>query len=422
MRYVVIAKKISLNEAEKLCRSAGATNITVMPITKQLYCDMSEEQAARLSGYDGIVVRQVSQYSAEITVPTISPIQEVTYVGSFDLSPVFRQLQMVVTPPLDGFGATVAVLDTGIRKTHNSLKDKIVYEYNATEASSTDDVFGHGTGVAYLIAGEDGERCGISPGASIMNIKVLDDQGNGTDETVVAGIEQVINLVGYARLNGKPQTDAMYPNIINLSLGKPDEGDPDDPVRVACRVAVNEYGLAVIAAAGNSGPAVSTIYSPACDQSVLAVGAVFTDQFSIWPNSSRGPTLEALTKPDIVCWGVGLEVAGNTSDDIYVNKSGTSFATPIMSGFNAIMWDVFRRLTNTQLMVRLKDIVEFMPAICSKPPDAPTGKDNTYGYGFPVLSSFVQQFTTRQEPISQLLQLLPMFFIIGMVPEMYEGG
>lgn len=421
MRYSVVAKSISVSEAEKLCRNIGAQNISTMPQSRIVFCDMSDEQAQLLSQNTSLVVRAVEKHQAAIMVPTIPKTAQSTYVGSYDLSPVFREIQMTTTPPLDGYGATIAVFDTGIRKTHNSLKDKVVYEYNTSSSNTTSDIFGHGTQVAYLIAGEDGERCGIAPGASVMNIKVMDDNGEGTDETIIMGIEHVISLALAAKNSAKSQLDPMYPNIINMSIGKPDNGDKYDPVRIACRQAVTS-GISVIASAGNSGPLMSTILCPAVDKSVLAVGGTYTDQFKVWEYSSRGPTLEGEIKPDIVCWSVGIEVAGHQSDTIYVNKSGTSFAAPIISGLDAIVWDLVRRFTGVEFKINLKDIIEYMPTICTKPPDAEVavgGKDNSYGYGFPVIGSIAGRLSQR--PSDVFTSIIPLFILFSITLSLSGG-
>jgi serine protease AprX len=92
------------------------------------------------------------------------------------VSDVFYLLRSYFNPPLTGKGLTVAVLDSGIRKTHQSLKNKIIYEANYSGSPTADDVFGHGTQVAFVIAGGMhalGEKAGVSPGASLMNIKVI---------------------------------------------------------------------------------------------------------------------------------------------------------------------------------------------------------------------------------------------------------
>jgi len=81
----------------------------------------------------------------------------------------------------------------------------------------------------------------------------------------------------------------FIPNVINISLGGEDDGDPDNPVRVACRQASETYGLDVVAAAGNFGPKMTTIMIPGLWPAVIAVGAIETlGEMVIWDQSSRG--------------------------------------------------------------------------------------------------------------------------------------
>ena len=119
-------------------------------------------------------------------------LSEVTAVET--LSDVFYLLRSYFNPPLTGSGLTVAVLDSGVRKTHESLRSKVVCEANFTDSPTADDIFGHGTQVAFVIAGgmhAAGEKAGVSPGASILNIKVINDEGIGSDEDIVLGIDRV---------------------------------------------------------------------------------------------------------------------------------------------------------------------------------------------------------------------------------------
>jgi serine protease AprX len=113
----------------------------------------------------------------------------------------------------------VAVLDSGIRKTHHSLQSKILYEENFSDSPSADDVFGHGTQVAFIVAGglhALGEKAGVSPGAAIMNLKIINDEGIGSDESIILGIDKVCDMAEAARKNGLWPTDDMYPNVINM--------------------------------------------------------------------------------------------------------------------------------------------------------------------------------------------------------------
>ncbi len=103
------------------------------------------------------------------------------------VSDVFYLIRSYFAPALTGIGLTVAVLDTGVRKTHRSLLNKIVYEANFSESPTAEDVFGHGTQVAFMIAGGQhgqGEKAGVSPGASVMNIKVISDDKGTTRASI----------------------------------------------------------------------------------------------------------------------------------------------------------------------------------------------------------------------------------------------
>src|ERR1051326_7530429 len=94
---------------------------------------------------------------------------------------------------LDGSGIGVAVIDSGIGLSSNF--NHIVYQQSFVGGSATD-VWGHGTHVAGLIASNGGGTVytGIIPNANIVNLRVLDQTGNGTDANVIAAISTVISL------------------------------------------------------------------------------------------------------------------------------------------------------------------------------------------------------------------------------------
>jgi serine protease AprX len=237
----------------------------------------------------------------------------------------------------------------------------------------------------------------------------------------VDGIDAVCAMVAAARAQGIPITDPMYPNTINLSAGSEDDGDPDNPMRTAVRTAWEEYGVQVIAAAGNDGPALSTVMCPACDPSVIAVGATKTWDFVISPISSRGPTEEGLIKPDMVCWGENIEVASHEADDKYDIKSGTSFSTPILTGADGLIWDLTRRVYGEPVRVTYHDWLKYAYAYCVKPDIAPTEKDNTYGYGMPALSSMVSQVLRPVSPVSGLSESITPVVSIGILGLLMSG-
>ena len=421
MRYAIILVGMPASEAEARLKSVGAQNIKPKPAMKQIFCDLDPEQAAALSRVAGIKVKEVKKVSGGqwITAPNAELVSPQA-VG-LNLYDVFHELREAYLPALDGAGLTVAVLDSGIRESHEALVGKVIYRANFSESPTTGDLFGHGTGVAYIIAGEKGARSGVATGARLMNIKVLNDNGEGTDEVTVDGIDAVCALVAAAKAQDIPITDPMYPNTINLSAGGEDDGDPDNPLRTAVGTAWEEYGIQVVAAAGNDGPGLSTVMCPACDPSVIAVGALKTGEFVISPASSRGPTTEGLIKPDMVAWGENIEVASHEADDEYDVKSGTSFSTPILTAADGLIWDLTRRVYGEPVRVTYHDWLQYAYAYCVKPDVAPVEKDNTYGYGMPALSSMVSQVLRPVSPVSGLSESVTPVIGIGILGLVMSG-
>ena len=346
-----------------------------------------------------------------------------TLGAGINMNTVYGELRQAYSPQLLGLGLTVAVLDSGIRTTHEALAGKVILQENFSDVASLNDVFGHGTNIAYIIAGEYNDKSGVAPGAKIMSIKVLNSSGEGTDETVVDGIERVCELVQEAIDNNLHMTNEMYPNTLNLSIGSEDDGDPDSPLRVACQIAVEDYGLQVIAAAGNGGPDMSTILVPATDPLVIAVGGLKTWDFIIWGNSSRGPTLEGLVKPDLVCWAENIEVASHEGDSEYDVKSGTSFSTPILVGVDGLLWDLARRVYGSDTRVTYYDWLPYAYAYTLKPEDVQVAKDNTYGYGIPAVAPMIKQLTRSVSPVGGIIEtMIPLMMIMAIMPMIAGAG
>jgi len=417
MRYSVVSKEMTAAQIAAETEKVGARNITKTKLLSGVFCDLDEAQAEKLAGISGLKVKPLKEYKTD-QVMTEAPVVET-------VSDVFCLLRSYFTPPLTGTGLTVAVLDSGVRKTHQSLRNKIVYEANFTDSPSPDDVFGHGTQVAFVVAGGMhalGEKSGVSPGASIINIKVISDEGLGSDESIILGIDKVCDLAEAARRKGLWPTDDLYPNVVNLSLGGEDDGDDDNPVRVACRQASQDYGLDVVAAAGNSGPKMTTMMLPACEPEVIAVGAVETaDELVVWEKSSRGPTVQGETKPDFVIWGTDLEMASHKNDEEYVAKSGTSFAAPMLSGLTGLLWESGRRAYGEAWSFRWTEARQFAPYFSTKPADAPVKKDNAYGFGLPAMGTMLGQVSSVSAPTDDMTSAMNMLMMMTMMTGMAGG-
>ncbi len=418
MRYSIISKGLSIAQVKSEALKVGARDIRITELLNQVFCELDEKQAKALSGVSGLVVKPVKEFRTNQVMTELPPVETI--------SDVFYLLRSYFAPPLTGTGLTVAVLDSGIRKSHEALRNKVIYEANYSSSPTADDVFGHGTQVAFVIGGgmhAQGEKSGVSPGASLFNIKVISDEGIGSDESIILGIDKVCDLAEAARKKGLSPTDDLYPNVINLSLGGEDDGDSDNPVRAACRQASQTYGLDVIAATGNFGPEMTTITLRACEPEVIAVGAVeAAGDLVIWENSSRGPTVQGETKPDFVMWGTNIEMASEKADDQYVTKSGTSFAAPMLSGLTGLLWESGRRAYGESWPFRWTQAREFALYFSTKPVDAPVNKDNAYGYGLPAMGTMLGQMTQVSAPAQGGMEMFPVIMLMSMMARMVGGA
>jgi len=398
MRYAVISKGLTISQLQSEVQRYGGRNLKIASISKQIFCDLDDAGLLKIKTIPGLTVKGIGRISHQqiSTSPLVIPAANVvptTYgTSQASFASGFYDFRHSFNPHVLGDGCTIAILDSGIRKTHEGLRDKVVYEANFSDSPTCDDIFDHGTGVAYVAAGgidQPGTECGMAPNAYLWNIKVLDDNGEGTEENAVLGIEHCMEKEIEGDRLGLAITDPMELNLLNISWGGPDDGDPDNPIRVALRAfTVNpptptEAIIAYpIAAAGNQGPNPGTITFPACDERVIAVGAATFSPFAIWEYSSRGPTKEGLIKPDVAGYGVRMLTASSKADDAYVVKSGTSFSAPAVSGAFALLWQAYRRVYGTEEpYVGIEQWHQITPTLCVKPEGIAMGKDNDYGYG-----------------------------------------
>lgn len=237
-----------------------------------------------------------------------------------------------------GTGVRIAVLDTGVDRTHDDLSTRVVAEKNFSASPDTADRVGHGTHVASIAAGtgakSGGRYKGVAPGAELISGKVLDDDGHGDDSSVLAGME-------WAAAEGA--------DVVNLSLGGPDSPGTDPLEATVDRLSA-EKGILFVVAAGNEGEAgPSTIGSPGSADAALTVGAVDHED-RIAPFSSTGPRVgDGAVKPDVTAPGVAVAAAaapGSTLDTRpgtphpapgYLRLDGTSMATPHVAGAAALL-------------------------------------------------------------------------------------
>lgn len=229
-----------------------------------------------------------------------------------------------------GAGIKIAIVDTGIDRTHPDFAGRIVDGASFVSGDYQDDN-GHGTHVASTCAGSGAARqgtyTGVAPEARLYAAKVLDQGGSGSMSGVMAGVEWAVD---------------RGVHVINLSLGGSGSSDGLDALSLTCNAAVAQ-GVVVCVAAGNEGPMARTIGSPGAAADVITIGA--TDRRDrVASFSSRGPTRDGRTKPDLCFPGVDIVAAraagttmGSPLGDFYTASSGTSMATPHASGLAALL-------------------------------------------------------------------------------------
>jgi len=275
----------------------------------------------------------------------------------------------------NGQGINVALIDTGVTALPDVAGAIVPITpdvaglgpqqcLNLSGDGTCDDLYGHGTFMAGIIAGNgaasDGKYVGMAPQAGIVSIKVASASGASDVSTIIAGLQWVV------------QNKALYNiRVLNLSLGTDStQSYHVDPFDFAVEQAW-QAGIVVNVAASNRGPGNGTISDPANDPFVVTVGAIDDKGTAglgddVLPNfTSRGPTAsDGLAKPDVVASGahiVSLAAPGATITTQYPSTmaapyrrgSGTSMATAVVTGTVAQMLSMNPALTPNRVKYML---------------------------------------------------------------------
>lgn len=266
-----------------------------------------------------------------------------------------------------GAGIAIALLDTGVAQ-HPDLYGKVACFRDFVSEDTRQNVGGgicyddngHGTHVAGILCGSgrlsEGKYRGLAPGARLIVGKVLDEKGDGSTEAMLRGLDWVMSMRERYRIR-----------ILNISVGI---GDLDDKLKEqALREKLEQMwklGMLVVCAAGNKGPGDGTVSSVGGNSNVVTVGC-HDGSFrpgSFWRcenYSGRGVPGAAVRKPDLVapgteiisCCGGCYRFRGRWLN-AYVAKSGTSMATPIVSGAAALAFQKFPDMTNEECKQKLQ--------------------------------------------------------------------
>ena len=248
----------------------------------------------------------------------------------------------------------VAVIDTGVDYTHEELAGRVIlgYDYVENDINPMDEN-GHGTAVAGVIAAKVNNRkgiAGISPRSMIYAIRVLDENGTGRGEWVIAGIIEACS------------NDQV--RIINLSLGGY-VSYPSDEYNIFKDLidwCVNDRGKIVVSAAGNEANLISYLLDdPATPYyDVIPVPAAIPSSFTVAATDERDSRAwfsnygtARLDYVDIAAPGYRILSLGMHNG--YVIASGTSLSAPIVAAAAARVWGKNPKWTNIQVMSRLLD-------------------------------------------------------------------
>lgn len=336
----------------------------------------------------------------------------------------------------DGSGVVVAIIDTGVNYNHADLADHMWYPVPGSLGDTLDgypgydfankdknplDDNGHGTHCAGIAAGDgtSGTMTGIAPNASIMAIKVMNASGTGSSDLIM-------NAIQFAIANGA--------NVVSMSLGGP--GEPGSDAYREIFFNMMNAGVVASVCAGNDGEKYRiyavpvNVESPgSCpppwhnpDQTltgglsaVVTVGASnrndrkatfssfgpctwtsgnsgnYLGDYNDYPYTAGNSTEIGLIKPDIIAPGVSILSCSHSNNTGHVLMSGTSMATPLVSGIMALMLQADPTLSPTQ--------IDSLLETTAVPVDFKITKNNYTGAGrADALAAIDAIFTTATQP------------------------
>ncbi len=305
----------------------------------------------------------------------------------------------------DGKGVRIAVLDGGFTgvDTHPAfrhLRDnhQIIKTWNFVQRKK--EVYGysdHGRMVLSCIAGimNDTTLLGLAPGAEFLLAR--------TEVEVEKKKEEVwwVQALEWADQNGA--------SIVNSSLGYGWElyssKDMDGKTSIVAKGArtAADKGILVVTAMGNQGDDYRWRYliTPADVDSVLSVGAVRSLE-KIEPYSSFGPTADGRRKPNVVACGYAMVATTNGNYDY---SQGTSFATPMVTGFAACVKQMHPNWSAMQLLEEIEKSANHYPYY-----------DYAYGHGVPQAGYFIGE-TKPQKNTFNLQEDAENLYIIPVDPQ-----
>ncbi|MFA6468442.1 MAG: S8 family serine peptidase [Bacteroidota bacterium] len=336
-------------------RSTAAFQKTATENTHRFYKAFFGMSAALPQGMIGAVEQ----------LPYVKKVHRNKYMKAslYKSVPQIRANEVWNTYGITGEGVVVGIIDTGIDYLHPALGGgigasfKVIggYDFSNMDDDPMDDN-GHGTHVAGIVAADAAGIKGVAPGVKLFAFKVLNAEGGGNEDNIIAAIERTVD----------PNDDGNMSDrldIVNMSLGS-DDGNPDDAASVAVDNATM-LGVTFCVAAGNAGQGVyiegkennyyysgmESVGSPGTSRLAITVGAADSNNAMAY-FSSKGPSPGNFgIKPDVVA--PGLMIYSLSPGGEYITESGTSMASPMVAGVAALLKSKDNSLTPLQIKSRI---------------------------------------------------------------------
>ena len=306
------------------------------------------------------------------------------------------QLIQIGVPPVhaqgfNGEGVTLAILDTGFRKSHEAFaqhyaEGRVLAEWDfindddntANEVADGDvtSQWNHGTYIWSTSAGyKDGSVYGPAYKANFLLAKTEDVRS----ETPVEEDNWVAALEWAESLGADVLTSSLAYLAWDIGSGTSytyaDMDGATATTSIAASMAAG-MGIVVCNAMANSGPAIGTLHAPADAFDILAVGAVASNGY-IASFSSRGPAYDGRPKPEVCARGVATACATASDDNTYGAVNGTSLSTPLVAGAACVLIQARPNLSPYDIRLALMETASMADS-----PDS-----TTYGHGIISLLS-----------------------------------
>lgn len=266
----------------------------------------------------------------------------------------------------EGQDINVGIIDSGIIN-HPDLKNNIKQGFNYLN-STTDvtDNIGHGTFVAGLIAANENQNgiVGVANETNLIPLKCFDTGKTTTVSVICSAIKDAVDIYDC--------------DIINMSLGLVNYSQKlEEHIKYA-----TDAGVIVVAAVGNKGTDV--LYYPAAYENVIGIGSVNS-------NYEKSSFSQYNTSVDFVA--PGEDVWSTSNDGLYVQKSGTSFSTPLVTGVIATMLNVDSTLTHDEIVSLLAETTTIQKEWSED--ENNYIKNDNYGYGLINVSDCLNLMLTE---------------------------